>query len=304
MEFKDYYQILGVKPETPIEDIKRTYRKLARQFHPDVSKETNAESRFKEINEAWQVLGDKEKRAQYDQMRTGGWQHAARQSDGHTRQHYQTDFSPDSGDFSEFFQSIFGGLGGEQDEHIVRKKHFKGRGRDFHVKLKIPLTTAFQGGEQTLQLQIGNQTKSLKVKIPAGVQDGSQIRLKEQGGPGLGGGPNGDIYVEFEIESHPFYTLNHKDVFLKLPITPWEAALGATIVVPTLGGKVNLKIAPNAQSGQKMRLKGRGLPGEPPGDQFVILEITMPQVQTEKEKALMQEMANTMAFNPRAELGV
>lgn len=303
MEFKDYYQTLGVKPDTPIQDIKRAYRKLARQYHPDVSKESNAESRFKEINEAWQVLGDEEKRAQYDQIRMGGWQ-GGQQQQPHPEHAYQTSGFASNADFSEFFQSIFGGLGGDHDEHIVRQRHFKGRGQDFHVKLKIPLTIAYQGGEQTLQLQINNQTKSLKIKIPAGVQSGSQIRLKEQGGPGMGGGPQGDIYVEFEIEDHPFFTLNHRDVYLNLPITPWEAALGATIVVPTLGGNVNLKIAPNAQSGQKMRLKERGLPGSPPGDQYVLLEIYMPKVQTENEKALIQEMANTMSFNPRAKLGV
>lgn len=308
MEFKDYYATLGVKPETPIDEIKRAYRKLARQYHPDVSKEPDAENRFKEINEAWQVLQDEQKRAQYDQIRTGGWQQAQQQGRQGTHQQYQeSPFSSDqAADFSEFFQSIFGGLGGEPGaEHIVRRQNFRGRGQDFHVKMKISLQVAYQGGEQTLQFQLPTkETKSLKIKIPKGVQEGSQIRLKEQGGAGTGGGSAGDIYIEFEIEPHPFFTLNHKDVHIKLPITPWEAALGASIVVPTLGGNVNLKIAPNSQTGQKMRLKERGMPGAPAGDQYVTLEIHMPKVQTEQEKTLIQEMATKMAFNPRADLGV
>lgn len=306
MEFKDYYAVLGVKPETPIADIKRAYRKLARQYHPDVSKDPNAEHRFKEINEAWQVLGDDEKRAQYDQVRTGGWQqnaHAQRRPHGSYAHSQREGFSPQqSADFSEFFQSIFGGLGGDEDAHFTMRQK-PSRGRDFHVKLAIPLHLAYQGGEQTLQLQIGSKTKHLKIKIPAGVQTGSQIRLKGQGGPGQGG-TSGDIYVEFELEPHPFFTVNHKDIYLQLPITPWEAALGSSIVVPTLGGNVNVKLPPNSQAGQKIRLKERGLPGSPAGDQYVILEVHMPKVQTEKEKALMQEMANMMAFNPRAGLGV
>jgi curved DNA-binding protein len=309
MEFKDYYAILGVKPETPTEEIKRAYRKLARQYHPDVSKEPDAENRFKEINEAWQVLQDEQKRAQYDQVRTGGWQQQAQQQRGpRAHQQYQENhFSQDqSADFSEFFQSIFGGLGGEPGaEYIVRRQNFRGKGQDFHVKMKIPLQVAYQGGEQTLQFQLpSKETKSLKIKIPQGVQDGSQIRLKGQGGEGVGGGAAGDIYIEFEIEPHPFFTLNHKDVHIKLPITPWEAALGASIVVPTLGGNVNLKVAPNSQTGQKMRLKERGMPGTPAGDQYVTLEIHMPKVQSEEEKKLIQEMATKMAFNPRVGLGV
>lgn len=312
MEFKDYYKILGVAPETPTDEIKRAYRKLARQYHPDVSKLPDAEQRFKEINEAWEVLKDDQKRKQYDQIRTGGWQREPQfaQGDGRSHRHYEQAFSPEeAADFSEFFNSIFGGQAGFS-ESAKRQPHFRHKGRDYHVKVRIPLEEAYRGGVQTLQLQIptqtpaGAQTKSLNVKIPAGVTEGSQIRLKEQGGEGMGGGPKGDIYVEIEIEKHPYFSLHQKDIHLILPIAPWEAALGTTIAVPTLGGNVNLKIPAHAQSGRKMRLKERGLPGTPPGDQYVILQIQTPVPDSEQAKAVYEEMAKVMPFNPRQGLGV
>jgi curved DNA-binding protein len=316
MEFKDYYAVLGVKPETPTDEIKRAYRKLARQYHPDVSKLPDAESKFKEINEAWEVLQDKEKRTQYDQMRTGGWQqqqHAHGANQRHRQ--YAQGFSEQSADFSEFFRSMFGEH--EVDDEFAqaphRGRHFRGKGKDYHVKVTVPLTVAYQGGVQNIQLQIPTltpdghedlQNKTLKIKIPAGVVQGSQIRLKEQGGPGIGGAPHGDLYVEIAIEPHPYFSLNQKDIYLNLPITPWEAALGASLAVPTLGGNVNLKIPVNSQSGQKMRLKGRGMKGETPGDQYVILQIQAPKATTEKEKTIYEEMAKAMPFNPREGLGV
>lgn len=308
MEFKDYYAVLGVKPDTPIDDIKRAYRKLARQYHPDVSKESDAESKFKEINEAWEVIKDPQKRAQYDNIRNGAHQqqagfnnnqHAYYQSDGQ-------DFSPEqAAQFSEFFESIFG-QGGFEPHHARRA--FKTKGQDYHVKMSLPLDVAFNGGVQTLQIQVPGQgeakAKSLQVKIPPGVLTGSQIRLKDQGGPGMHGGPNGDLYIEIEIAVHPYFSLQQKDVYLNLPLTPWEAVLGATLMVPTLGGNVSVKIPPVSQSGKKMRLKGRGMPGNPSGDQYIIFQIQVPEPQNEQDKALFEEMAKTMPFNPRKNLGV
>lgn len=331
MEFKDYYAVLGVPKSAPTDDIKRAYRKLARQYHPDVSKEANAEHKFKEINEAWEVLQDKEKRAHYDELLNSGYKpgsefhgnygdrsqqqyqrYAHPGAGGHHQQQYYSDFSGDGQeDFSEFFNSIFGQQAAQGAHRQGR--NYKAKGRDLHAKVKIPLTTAFSGGVQTLELQVPMQTpdggvapntKSLNVKIPAGVIDGSQIRLKGQGGMGHGGGPNGDLYIEIEIIPHPFFTVHQRDIHLKLPVTPWEAALGATLAVPTLAGPVNLKIPANSQSEQKMRLKGRGMPGETPGDQFVILEIMVPQAKTDADKELFQKMSETMAFNPREKLGV
>ncbi|MBS0285873.1 MAG: DnaJ domain-containing protein [Proteobacteria bacterium] len=314
MEFKDYYAILGVTPQTPHDEMKRAYRKLARQYHPDVSKLPDAESKFKEINEAWEVLQDKDKRAQYDQIREGGF----RQQDfrGAKGGYEQTqEYSPEqAAAFNDFFQSIFGG---RQDDFDfggqAHHRHYKSKGRDFHIKLALPLTTAYNGGVETLQLQMPTtneqgqtqlQNKSLQVKIPAGVLSGNQIRLKDQGGKGVGGGPNGDLYIEMDIMPHPYFSLHQKDIHLTLPITPWEAALGASIVVPTLGGNVNVKIPPNSQSGKKMRLKGRGMPGEPPGDQYLIFEVQVPSANTEQSKALYEQMEKEMPFNPRIGLGV
>ncbi len=306
MEFKDYYAILGVTPQTPIDDMKRAYRKLARQYHPDVSKLPDAESKFKEINEAWEVIKDPQKRAQYDAIRMGGQRQQSARGNGRPFEYESQEYSPEQAQqFADFFSSIFGDQGFEG----VRTKGrggFKSKGQDYHVKMTLPLQVAFQGGVQMLQLQLPGQqeNKSLQVKIPAGVVTGSQIRLKDQGGEGVGGGPQGDLYIEIEIAPHPYFSLQQKDVYLNLPITPWEAALGATILVPTLGGEVSLKIPANSQSGKKMRLKGRGMPGEPLGDQYIVFQIQAPLPQSDKDKALYEEMAKCMAFNPRASLGV
>lgn len=302
MEFKDYYAALGVKPETPEQDIKRAFRKLARQYHPDVSKEPDAEKRFKEINEAWEVLKDPAKRAEYDKLRTGGWQSAKEgfrqpQTDFYSGDHPEDYAFAGDGNFSDFFEHIFGRRSEATSPH-PRK------GRDIHAKITVSLETAYQGGTQTIQLESGKQSKTLQIKIPKGVIKGSQIRLKEQGQEGINGGSKGDLYIEIDLATHPFYTVKQKDIYLNLPITPWEAVLGASIAVPTLGGAVNLKIAPGSQTGQKMRLKGRGLPGEPAGDQYVVLEIKVPNAQNENEKALFEKMAKEITFNPRAALGV
>lgn len=300
MDFKDYYAILGVSPETPSDEIKRAYRKLARKYHPDVSKEPNAEARFKEINEAWEVLQDPNKRKQYDQIRAGGWQpnqgfDQSMGSDYFSGDHPE-DFSFQAGgeDFSDFFNSIFG-----RAAHQRQARAHPMKGRDFHVKVDIPLTVAYQGGTQALQLQIGKQTKTLQVKIPAGVTNGSQIRLKGQGGEGIHGGMAGDLYIDIHLQKDPLFSVHQKDIYIKVPISPWEAALGASIAVPTLGGQVSIKIPKNAQSEQKLRLKGRGLPGNPPGDQYAELQVKLPSADNENTKRLYEEMAKQIPFNPR-----
>lgn len=279
MDIKNYYATLNVPEKATTEEIKRSYRKLARQYHPDVSKLPDAEARFKEVNEAWEVLKDPQKRAQYDQMRAGGWQQQQQRPQGHQRQYSE---AYTENDFSDFFNTFF------QD----RFQQQQARTQDVHAKIHIPLKLAYEGGEQAIDY------KNLKIKIPKGVLQGSQLRLKGQGKN------NGDLYVEIHIVPDPYFSLHHKDVHLKLPITPWEAALGATIDVPTLGGNLKMKIPPNSQAGQKLRLKGKGFPGSPPGDQYVILQIVTPNAQTDKAKALYQQMATEMPFNPRAQLGV
>ena len=315
MEYQDYYKTLGVSREATAEEIKKSYRKLARKYHPDVSEEPNAEEKFKSVKEAYEVLKDSEKRKAYDQMGAHwqqgqgfqpppGWEFHQRGADGATYQEFTG-----GGNFSDFFESLFGqyARGGAQ-----RTREFRQRGQDQHAKIAINLEDAFQGTTRTLTLQepslnpqtgqVTYQTRHLKVKIPPGVTQGQQIRLSGQGSPGRGSGPHGDLYLEIALQPHAFYTVEGKDVYLNLPITPWEAALGAKVDVPTLGGNITLTIPPGSQTGQKMRLKNRGLPGKLPGDQYVLLRIYIPEPKNDQQKAIYQQMATEMQFNPRKAL--
>ncbi len=315
MRYKDYYKILGVERTATQDEIKRAYRKLARKYHPDVSKEPEAEERFKEVNEAHEVLQDAEKRAAYDRLgadwKAGqdftpppGWDTGFEFSGG---------FGRGDGDFSDFFENLFGQggpFGGFQGTR-GRGGGFRMRGQDHRARIRIPLEDAFHGGERAIRLetpQIDAQGRvslhphTLKVRIPAGVGAGQQIRLAGRGEPGTGGGPAGDLYLEVEFEPHPLYTVEERDIYLNLPITPWEAALGARVAVPTLGGAVDMKIPAGARSGQKLRLKGRGLPGHPAGDQYAVLQIVTPPADSAKAKHLYEEMARVMPFNPRRHL--
>jgi curved DNA-binding protein len=307
MEYKDYYKTLGVARDATQAEIKRAYRKLARKFHPDVSKEPDAESRFKEINEANEVLHDPEKRAAYDAL--GSSWHAGqdfRPPPGGV--HHDFHFGPDeAAEFSDFFSSIFG-----REFRPGAQDHRRRRGQDQSARIGIDLEEAYRGGTRQLRLdvpeigadgRVTSRTRTLNVRIPAGVTQGRQIRLAGQAAPGLNGGPAGDLYLEVDINPHRLFTADGKDVQLRLPITPWEAALGASVSVPTLGGTVNLKIPPGSQSGQRLRLKGRGLPGDPPGDEIVVLEIVTPPATTEVAKAAYRDMAERLHFNPRAEMG-
>ncbi|WP_289283123.1 DnaJ C-terminal domain-containing protein, partial [Methylophaga sp. UBA5088] len=263
MEYKDYYKILGVARDASQDEIKKAYRKLARKYHPDVSKEANAEDKFKEVGEAYEVLRDEQKRAQYDQF-------------GSNYRHGQS-FNPPpgwddhagfgGGNFSSFFENMFGGMGGMGGG---MGDNFFARGEDVNAKITISLEDAFNGATKTIRRPAGaSQSGTINVKIPAGIASGKKIRLSGQGKSG-GGGKSGDLYLEVNVAPHRYFRLEEKDVYLDLPIAPWEAALGAKITVPTLAGKINLTIPAGARSGQKMRLKGRGLPGKEPGDEFVV----------------------------------
>jgi curved DNA-binding protein len=309
MEYKDYYKIMGLERNATGEDIKRAYRKLARKYHPDVSKEPNAEEKFKALGEAYEVLKDPKKREAYDQLGANwqsgqefrpppGWQHA---SDYNGNAEFV--------DASDFFESLFGGgLGAKH-----RRREYSAPGQDYHGKVQITLEEAYQGAVRQIEIPITSlddhhrpqtTSRTLNVKIPAGVKPGQQIRLAGQGAPGIGGGKQGNLYLEVDIKKHPLFDLLDNDVYCTLPIAPWEAALGSTVAVPTLGGKVDLKIPANSQAGQKLRLKGRGLSGNPAGDQYVILRIVIPPAETEAAKALYQQMAKELPFNPRASIGV
>ena len=295
MEYKDYYQTLGVARDVSKEDLKKAYRKLARKYHPDVSKEPDAEAKFKELGEAYEVLKDPDKRAQYDQF-------GANYKNGQS-------FTPPPGwggqgggfqgnsNFSSFFESMFGsgGMGGGRD-------NFYAKGEDVNAKITISLEDAFNGAQKTIRRPTGSsETGTLNVKVPAGITTGKKIRLSGQGRAGMGG-VSGDLLLEINIANHAHYRLEDKNVFLDLPIAPWEAALGAKVTVPTLAGKINLTIPAGAKSGQKMRLKGRGLPGKEAGDQFVILQIMTPPADSDKATKLYQQMAEELNFNPRESL--
>lgn len=311
MEYKDYYKTLGVKRDASEDDIKRSYRKLARKYHPDVSKEANAEERFKDVQEAYEVLKDKEKRTAYDQLGSN-WKAG---QDFRPPPHGFGGFEGgdfDGGDFSDFFSSIFGGQRRGGGGFHTGGGGFRQRGEDAHAKIAITLEEAYRGGEKSIQLRTSEvdrqgrvhpKIQTLKVNIPAGIATGQQLRLAKQGSPGIGNAPPGDLYLEVEVLPHRLFTLQGKDVYLTLPIAPWEAALGEKITVPTLSGSVQMKIAPGSQAGQKLRLKEKGLPGKPvAGDQYVLLQIVTPPVHNDEQKALYEKMAKDMPFNPRKDL--
>ena len=318
MEFKDYYQVMGVKRDATQDEIKRAYRKLARKYHPDVSKEADAETRFKELGEAYEVLKDPEKRAAYDQLgsdwRSGesfrpppDWDAGFEFSGGGFG-------GGAAGGFSDFFESLFGQRGGAGfGQQAGGGAAFHTRGEDHHAKVLIDIEDAFNGAVRTISLRVPQVTAdghvrsgehSLKVKIPKGIKPGQRIRLAGQGGPGFGQGPAGDLYLEVEFRPHPLYRVEGADIYLNLPIAPWEAALGAKVKVPTPTGVVDLTIPANSAQGSKLRLKGRGLPAKQPGDLYVVLTIAVPPADSDQDKALYQTMAQQMAFNPRAALGV
>lgn len=296
MEYKDYYKILGVSRTATPEEIKKAYRTLARKYHPDVSKEENAEEKFKEVGEAYEVLRDKDKRAQYDQF-GGQFRHGQSFSPPPGWEENLGGFG--QGNFSSFFENMFGGMGGMGGG---RSDNFFARGEDVNAKITISLEDAFHGANKSIRRPAGaTQTGTVSVKIPAGIEPGKKIRLTGQGKAGMNGKP-GDLYLEIQIAPHSLYRLDGKDVYLDLPIAPWEAALGAKITAPTLAGKISLNIPAGARSGQKMRLKGRGLPGKTAGDQFVVLQIMTPPANTAEAKKFYQQMAEKLPFNPREKI--
>jgi len=292
MQYKDYYQVLGVRRDADAEQIKRAYRKLARKYHPDVSDEKNAEDRFKEVAEAYEVLRDSEKRAAYDQLgrdyRSGqqfrpppDWAQRFGQAGGQR--------PSDLHGFSDFFSGLFGGgsfpggsTGAPPDA-------------DAGV-LDITVEEMFGGTRRRVMLNEGGHPRQVDVQIPSGIADGQSLRI-----PGTGGRQS--LIFRIKLRPHPLYTVSGKDVQIELPLAPWEAALGARVKVPTLGGSVDLTVPAGAQSGQKLRLRGRGMPGSPPGDQFVVIKLITPPAQTAAEREAYERMKREFTFNPRAGWG-
>lgn len=315
MEFKDYYKTLGVSRDATAEEIKKAYRRLARKYHPDVSKETDAEQKMKEVNEANAVLSDPEKRAAYDQLGQGrGFQPGS-------------DFQPPPGwdagfefrgqgsngaqaaDFSDFFAELFG----KQMGAGARQAHQRMRGEDHHAKIVLDLEDTYHGATRSLTLRmpkLDSQGRTvladhmLNVRIPKGVHGGQVIRLAGQGGPGHSGEAAGDLFLEVHFKPHTRYRIENKDIYATLPVAPWEAALGATVKIPVPDGQVEVRVPENSQSGRKLRLKGRGIPAATPGDLYLVLEVVLPPATTPKEREFYQTMAQELAFNPRQNLGV
>jgi curved DNA-binding protein len=307
---------MGVARDATQGEIKRVYRKLARKYHPDVSKESDAEQRFKEVGEAYEVLKDPEKRAAYDQLG----------ADWKTGQEFRPPPDWDAGfEFSgggytaggpevhsDFFEELFG-RGHARPGGAGVRQTLRMRGEDHHAKVLVDLEDSFSGVTRAISLRVPELTedghvttrdRTLNVRIPKGIRPGKQIRLAGQGGPGLGGAESGDLYLEVEFHDHPLYRVDGADIYLDLPVAPWEAALGATLKAPTPSGAVDLKIPANSNQGRKLRLKGRGLPGKEAGDMYVVLEVTLPPADSDAAKELYKQMEDQLGFDPRATRGV
>ena len=313
MEFKDYYETLGVSRSASADEIKRAYRRLARKYHPDVSTEEDAEARFKEMKEAYEVLKDPEKRKAYDRFGKD-WkagQNFEPPPDWQKDFTFRTDgFSAgDEEHFSDFFETLFGGGSRESFGGGGPSRH----GQDVNATMTIPLEDAFHGTTRQISLDLPardasgrfvNKRRTLNVTIPKGVTEGQRIRLEDQGGAGAGSGARpGHLYLKVGFEPHRVFKPDGKNIHVTLPVTPAEAVLGRTVKAPTLGGPVDLKIPPGSSSGRRLRLKGRGLPGTPPGDQFVELRIVTPTHASDRIKELYEQIEQSDTFNPRTGFG-
>jgi curved DNA-binding protein len=320
MDFKDYYSALGVPRDASDDAIRKAYRKLARKYHPDVSKEADAETKMRDLNEAKDVLGDKDKRAAYDQLADrvarggspdGGFNPPPGWDEGFEFRRGPNQGPADHAEFSDFFSSIFGnaGRGGAGGQRAP----YREKGEDHHAAIEIALEDALNGAERQISLraqEIDAQgrphlvNRTLDVKIPAGVRPGQFIRLAGQGLPGHGGEPAGDLFLEVRIAPHKLYRIEGHDLYMTLPVTPTEAALGAQVTVPTPGGaQVDVTVPKGARAGMKLRLKERGLPGKTPGHLYLLLEIALPPADTDAARAAYEQLAKAAPFNPRQHLG-
>jgi curved DNA-binding protein len=313
MEYKDYYKIMGLGRDATQDEIKRAYRKLARKYHPDVSKEADAELKFKELGEAHEVLKDPEKRAAYDQLGSNWDARQGFQPPPDWGTGFEFHGAPGRGghqqEFSDFFESLFGQAhspgGGSHGFHT--------QGEDHHAKILIELEDSYQGASRSISLKMPELTpdghvvtrsRTLKVSIPKGIRQGQQIRLGGQGARGQGSGKAGDLYLEVQFRPHRSYRVDGADVYLDLPLAPWEAALGASVKVPTPSGFIDMKVPANSKAGKKLRLKGRGIPAKTPGDLYVVLQIVLPPADNEKMREIYKRMQSEAEFDPRAAMKV
>lgn len=315
MKYKDYYSILGVERSAGADDVKKAYRRLARKFHPDVSREKDAEERFKEVGEAYEVLRDPEKRAAYDRLgaswRPGqefrpppGWGSTGGRA-GHA-------FDEDLGgmDFADLFAGL--GLGGRRGSG--GRGGFAMGGQDMEASVEISLEDAFHGTEMRFEVPVLEQAgggalrravRQVRVRVPKGATDGQKLRVPGKGGKGTGGGPDGDLYLTVHLKPHGVFRPSGHDLYLQLPVTPWEAALGAQVEVPTMAGRVRMRIPADSHAGQRLRLPGRGLPkpGGGSGDLYAVLQIAMSPHASPRERELYEELARISTFDPRRHLG-
>jgi curved DNA-binding protein len=311
MEFKDYYAVLGVAKQASQEDIQRAYRQLARKYHPDINQAAGAEEKFKDIGEAYEVLKDPDKRAKYD--RYGAAWKAAEQHGGTPPPGYEDVwfdlsgaregmFSGPSG-FSDFFEQLFGGMRGQGAGARSQGWSWNQPGADREARVVLGLEEAAHGGDREISLHqpTTGQTKTYKVHIPKGVRPGQRIRLAGQGEPGMGNAPPGDLYLHVEVLPHPAFRLEGQDLYSTVWVTPWEAALGAEVTLPTLDGAVNVKIPPGSSSGRKIRLKGKGFPDarRGKGDLYAEISIRVPETLSSEERALFEQLAQVSHFTPR-----
>ena len=316
MQYKDYYQTLGVKRDATLEEIKKAFRKLARKYHPDVSKEPNAEARMKEVNEAYTVLSDIEKRAAYDQLGRGyqsgqefrpppNWDAGFEFSTG--------GFKPgEAAEFSDFFAELFGkmrgGVGGQSG--FYRQTNLNTRGEDHHAKVMLDLEDSFNGASRQISLRVPRmdaqghvllENRLLNIKIPKGVFEGQIIRLAGQGAQGMGSGKAGDLLLEVCFNPHPRFRVDGRNLSMHLPVTPWEAALGGMIAVNLIDSSLKVRIPENTQTGKQLRLIGKGIPSHPPGDLLLEIQVVLPSANSEKARKLYRTMAQELAFDPRTQ---
>jgi curved DNA-binding protein len=313
--FRDYYEVLGVPRDASSEDIRQAYRKLARQYHPDVNKEPGAEERFKEVAEAYEVLREPEKRERYDRL-GANWKAGDDVSGASGFSGFggpNGDFGDvrvefgSGGDFSDFFEGLFGrggrpgGRGGRRTAGFGGFEGFQTRGGDLEAELELTLEEAARGGRRRISLGDG---RDYEVNIPPGVRDGQRIRLAGEGGSGAGGGPPGDLFLRVRIKPHPRFRVDGRDLYVDLPIAPWEGVLGAQVEVPTLDGRKRLRVPPGSSTGRRLRLRGQGMPGPRGGhgDLYAVLKVEVPKKPTDEERELFEQLARVSKFDPREKL--
>ena len=310
MKFKDYYEVFGIERTATQDEIKRAYRKLARKYHPDVSKESDAEARFKEVGEAYEVLKDPEKRAAYDQM--GSKWKGGQDFEPPPNWDQGFEYSGRNGgddDHSDFFEALFGRRARSAGSGHARAN---AQGGDHHAKIEIVLQDAYHGAQRTITLlvpvmdargSVVTHERRLDVTVPKGVREGQHLRLSGQGAPGFGAGPAGDLYLEIAFRPDPRFRVDGRDVHMSLLLAPWEAALGASVSASTPDGPVQLTIPPNSAAGRRLRLKGKGIPGKSPGDLYAELSIVVPRADSDAAREAYRAFEKAFDFNPRADTG-